>query len=106
MEYLMIDEMSMVGRKLFGQIDKCLYQAFPHQADTLVGGYSCLLFGDFGQLHHVMDLPLYTTYTTASHSPLSDQGSTAYQLYNCAIVLKQVMCQSGQDQDQVMFHNI
>lgn len=82
---LIIDEMSMVGRKLFGQIDKRLHQAFPHQADTLVGGCSCLLFGDFGQLHHVMDLPLYTT---ASRSPLSDQGSTAYQLYNRAIVLK------------------
>lgn len=30
-EYLIIDEMSMVGRKLFGQVDKRLRQAFPQR---------------------------------------------------------------------------
>ena len=57
----------------------------------------------FGQLPPVMDLPLYTT---ASRSPLSDQGSTAYHLFDHAIVLKQVMHQSGQDPDQELFCNI
>ena len=57
MEYLIIDEMSMVGRKIFGQVDQRLRQVFPHQADELFGGCSCLLFGDFGQLPPVMDLP-------------------------------------------------
>ena len=50
-----------------------------------------------------MDLPFYTT---VSHSPLADQGNTAYQLFDRAIVLKQVMRQSGQDPDQVLFHDI
>ena len=90
MEYLIIDEMSMVRRKLIGQVDRRLRQAFPLQADTVFGGCSCVLFGDFGQLLPVMDLPLYTT---VSRSPLSDQGSTAYQLYDHAIVLQQVMHQ-------------
>jgi ATP-dependent DNA helicase PIF1 len=103
MEYLIIDEMSMVGRKFLGQVDKRLRQVFPHQADTLFGGCSCLLFGDFGQLPPVMDLPLYTT---ISRSPLSDQGSAAYQLFDRAIVLKQVMRQSGQEPDQVLFRNL
>lgn len=58
MKYLIIDEMSMVGRKVFGQIDSRLRQVFPHQADQLFGKCSCLLFGDFGQLPPVMDLPL------------------------------------------------
>lgn len=72
MKYLIIDEMSMVGRKVFGQVDKHLCQAFPHRADQLFGGCSCLLFGDFGQLPLVMDLPLYTA---VSRTHLSDLGS-------------------------------
>ena len=62
-----------------------------------------MLFGDFGQLPPVMDLPLYTT---ASRTSLSDLGSTAYQLFNCAIVLDQVMRQAGQDPSQVLFRDI
>ena len=54
--YIIIDEMSMVGRKVFGQIDRRLRQAFPHHAQEVFGGCSMLLFGDFGQLpaplHH------------------------------------------------------
>ena len=61
MAYLIIDEMSMVGRKILGQVDKCLRQVFPHYADALFGDCSCLLFGDFGQLPPVMDLPLSTS---------------------------------------------
>ena len=101
--YVFIDEMSMVGRKIFGQIDIRLRQIFPHKADQLFRGCSCLLFGDFGQLSPVMDLPLYTT---VSRSSLSDIGSTAYQLFNCAVVLDQPMRQSGQDPDQVLFGDI
>ena len=50
MEYLIIDEMSMVGRKMFRQVGKRLRQVFPHRSDQVLGGCSCLLFGDFGQL--------------------------------------------------------
>ena len=103
MHYLVIDEMSMVGRKLFGQIDKCLRQVFPHHADQLFGGCSCLLFGDFGQLPPVMELPLYTT---VSRTALSDLGSSAYQFFDRAVVFDQVMCQSGDDNDQVVFRNV
>ena len=50
-----------------------------------------------------MDLPLYTTH---SRSELSDQGMTAYQNFNKAIVLEQVMRQAGHDPEQVKFCNI
>ena len=69
MKYLIIDEISMVGRKMFGQIDRRLRQIFPHQGHQILGGCSCILFGDFGQLPPVMDLPLYTT---VSRGELSD----------------------------------
>ena len=69
-----IDEMSMVGRKTFGQMDQGLHQAFPHHSQEVFGGCSCLLFGYFGQLPPVMDLlSLYTTlYTTDSRTELFD----------------------------------
>ena len=65
MRYLIIDEISMVGRKLFGQIDRRLSQVFPQHACDALGGCSCLLFGDFAQLPPVMDLPLYTMSTSS-----------------------------------------
>ncbi len=30
-DYFIIDEMSMVGRKMFGQVDRRLRQVFPHR---------------------------------------------------------------------------
>ena len=34
-QYIIIDEMSMIGRKLFGQVDARLRQAFPHCANDV-----------------------------------------------------------------------
>ena len=103
MKYLIIDEMSMVGRKMFGQVDQRLQQVFPHHANVVLGGCSCLLFGDFGQLPPVMDLPLYTT---VPRSALSDLGSAAYQSFDHAIIVDQIMRQRGEDPDQVLFRDI
>ena len=36
--YIIIDEMSMVGRKMFGKIDRRLRQAFPHHTQEVFGG--------------------------------------------------------------------
>ena len=102
--YLIIDELSMVGRSVFGQVDSRLRQVFPRHADQPLGGRSCLLFGDFGQLPPVMDLPLYTTEQRSA--AMSDRGSATYQLFNKAVVLKQVMRQSGQDPSQVLFRQL
>ena len=93
----------MVGRKMFGQMDRRLRLVFPHRAEEVLGGCSCLLFGDFGHLPLVMDLPLYTT---DSRTELSDQGRNAYQQFDKAIILDQVMHQAGQDPEQIRFHQI
>ena len=93
----------MVGRKTLGQVDRRLRQAFPHFAQEVFGGCSCLLFGDFSQLPPAMDLLLYTT---DSRSELSDQGRMAYQNFNQAVVFDQVMRQAGQDPQQVQFREI
>uniref|UniRef100_A0A1X7V9I6 ATP-dependent DNA helicase n=1 Tax=Amphimedon queenslandica TaxID=400682 RepID=A0A1X7V9I6_AMPQE len=102
-KYLIIDEMSMVWRKTFAIIDYRLRQAFPAKSQVLFGGCSILLFGDFGHLPPVMDLPIYTTVT---RSDLSDQEYRAYSQIETAFTLTQVMRQSAQDSDQVRFCDI
>ena len=102
-EYIIIDEISMVGRKMFGQIDKRLRQAFPQNANYVFGGCSCILFGDFGQLPPVMDHPLFLSGTKTA---LSDLGRAAYLYFNQAVVLTQVMRQQGQQPEQIKFRNI
>ena len=89
MKYLIIDEMSMVGRITFGQVDKRLRQVFPHHAQQALGGCSCLLFGDFGQLPPVMDLSLHCRGDTCTK--LSDAGHLTYLQFDRVIVLTQVM---------------
>lgn len=102
-DYLIIDEMSMVGRSLFGQIDARLRQASPHHADEVLGGCSSLLVGDFGQLPPVMDLPLYSS---VASSAITDLGHTAYKFFTKAVTLTQVMRQDGLDGEQVRFREI
>ena len=102
-DYIIIDEMSMVGRKMFGQVDRRLRQVFPERSEELFGGRSCLLTGDWGQLPPVMDLPLYTT---VSRTELSDLGSIEYHLFDCAVILDRVMRQAGQDAGQEHFRNL
>ena len=74
-----------------------------YRAQELLGGCSCLLIGDWGQLPPVMDLPLYTT---VSRSELSDLGSSNYHLFDHAVVMEQVMRQAGQGADQRLFRDI
>ena len=101
--YLVIDEMSMLGRKLFEQVDQWLHQAFPHRAGEALGGCSCLLVGDFGQLPPVVDLPIYSS---VPRSAIADLGRTTYQLFAKAVVLTEVLRQDGQDREQKRFREL
>ena len=57
--YIIIDEKSMVGRRMLALIDMWLRQAFPEHNNEPFGGRSIIMFGDFGQLPPVLDLPMY-----------------------------------------------
>src|SRR5204863_2306008 len=54
--YVILDEKSMIGRCMFGILDARLREAFPEK-DEIFGGRSIMLFGDFGQLPPVGDVP-------------------------------------------------
>ena len=60
---LIVDEMSMVGRKLLRAVDLRLRQAFPHMADEPLGGISLCLLGDFFYLF--IDICRHSTTTVA-----------------------------------------
>jgi hypothetical protein len=57
-EYILIDEYSMLGQSTFGWIDRRCKQATGCY-DILLGGKSLILIGDPGQLPPVVDKPLY-----------------------------------------------
>ena len=60
-KYILIDEMSFIGKNLLIKIDSRLRLAFPENANIPFGGRSIILVGDLGKLPHVMDKPIYAS---------------------------------------------
>ena len=87
-KYIIIDEMSMIGRRMFGKIDQRLRQAFPNGSGKIFGGCLVILFGDFGQLPPVLDLPIYSV--DSRENVWSSGGQLAYQSFNEVVRLEQV----------------
>ena len=58
------------------------------------------LFGDFGQLSPLMNLPLYSI---TARNVLYDLGSTVYRSFNKAVTLDKIIRQLGVDPEQVLF---
>ena len=75
--YFIIDEKSMVGRRMLRLIDTRLRQAFPNHKNESFGRRSIIMFGDFGQLPPVLDLSMYTT--NVSHDIISKDGIASYK---------------------------
>ena len=75
--YIITDEKSMVGRRMFAAIDKRLREAFPKSKNEPFSGRSIILFENFGQLLPVLDLPMYAT--NLSHDIISNNGIASYK---------------------------
>ena len=101
---LIVDEMSMVGRKLLRAADLRLRQAFPHQATEPFGGVSACLLGDFGQLPPVMDRPMFDP--APGGGRLSEDGRASFRAFTKAIVLRRVERVRGSDPDQEAFRRL
>jgi len=102
--YVIIDEKSMVGRRMLGLIDKRLRQAFPEKNNETFGGCSIIMFGDFGQLPPVSDLPMYVK--SVSSDTLTNSGLAAYKQFNEVYELDIVQRQSGESEEQRNFRDI
>lgn len=102
-EYIIVDEKSMVGRRMLALVDMRLRQAFPEHSNKPFGGRSIILFGDFGQLPPVLDLPIYST---VLRDPLSNDGIAAYRQFQEVYKLDVIQRQSGNSEQQQNFRNI
>ena len=82
-EYIIIDEYSMLGQVTFGWIDKRCKQATGCN-DKVFGEKSLILTGDPGQLPPVADKPLYHAKPS---NAVGEQGFQAYHLFDKVVTL-------------------
>ena len=86
----------MLGERTFAWIDQQLRQVSGKQ-DSLFGGFSLILIGDFAQLPPVADRPLYAVDKPDAH------GHILYRQFDTVVILEEIVRQSGASQEQVLF---
>ena len=100
-KYIVLDEKSMVGRKLLSRMDARLRDAFPEKQNEMFGGCSILLLGDFAQLPPVGDVPLFNLHPQVRGNPetvmASNKGRALYMSLTESITLDRIMRQQGED---------
>ena len=79
--YLIVDEMSMIGRRQMGMIHSRLCHVFPGRSSQPFGGTSLILVGDSGQLPPVGDSPLYGC---RKRSSIKQRQSYVYRIRCCS----------------------
>ena len=100
--YIIIDEYSMLGQVTFGWTDKCCKQATGCY-DKVFGGKSFILTGDLGQLPPVADKPLYHAKPS---NIVGEQGYQAYLMFEKVIKLTINQRVQGTTSEQVNFRNL
>ena len=101
-DYILIDEYSMLGQTTMGWIDRRCRQATGVK-DQLFGGKSIILIGDPGQLPPVCDKPLY--HSKPSNN-LGQQGYYAYMMFEKVVILKRNERVNGSQTDQTIFREL
>ncbi|CAB3978459.1 ATP-dependent DNA helicase PIF1 [Paramuricea clavata] len=90
-DYIIIDEYSMLGQVTFGWIDRRLKQSSGLQ-DKLLGDKSVILCGDPAQLPPVADKPLYHAIPT---NGIREQGYLTYKMFDNVVKLNVNQCVPG-----------
>ena len=92
------------GRKSqVGHIDHPLHQAYPQNADKILGGMPAIFLGDFAQLPPVGDSAMYSEKRSAYCTALHEEGHCVFESFNQSVTLKTVFNQIGQNAEQVKF---
>ena len=101
-DYIIIDEYSMLGQHMFDWVDRWCKQATGFY-DKVFGGKSLILTGDPGQLPPVADKPLYHSKPSGA---LGGQGHQAYRMFDKVIKLTVNQRVQGMISDQVLFRDL
>ena len=101
-DYIIIDEYSMLGQSTFGWIDRRCRQATGLK-EHLFGGKSIILIGDPAQLPPVCDKPLYHSFPSTA---VGQQGYFAYLMFNKVVVLTENQRVKGSDPAQTSFKEL
>ena len=100
--YIIIDEYSMLGQTMLGWIDRRCRQA-TGISDEVFGGLSIILFGDPAQLPPVADKPLYHSKPTSS---VGEQGHLSYLMFTNVIKLAVNQRVVGTNPEQTQFRDL
>jgi ATP-dependent DNA helicase PIF1 len=101
-KYIILDEKSMIGRRLLSKVDSRFRDGFPQQRDDYFGGCSMLMFGDFGQLPPVGDSPLFDLHQRDGSTDAvleANHGRDTYLSLRENLTLNRIMRQRGEDDD-------
>ena len=76
-EYLLIDEMSMVGLHLLAKLNRIMSSAKHIDSQIPFGGINVIFFSDYLQYRPIFDAPLHTDFSLPSRAksskPLSEK---------------------------------
>ena len=101
-DYIIIDEFSMLGQVTFGWIDRHLKQSSGLQ-DKLLGDKSVILCGDPAQLPPVADKPLYHVIPT---NDVGEQGYLTYKMFDNVVKLNVNQRVQGHNPEQTRFRDL
>ena len=99
-QYLILDEISMLGSTMLTKIHERLAVAFPAATDRGLpfGGRSLIMIGDFAQLPPVSDIPMYALPQRTGKVGVV-RGFNLYRQFTLFVRLSANMRQQGHDQD-------
>ena len=102
LEYILIDEYSMLGQNTFGWIDRRCRQATGRQSQ-IFGGKSIILIGDPAQLPPVADKPLYHAKPS---NAVGKQRYFAYQMFERVVTLTVNQRVKESNHEQTVFRDL